>query len=274
VARLFMDSCGDHYDIAHITNKWDVVGNCSIITNEPGATGNCMHIVPQAFSYFDTFCRRNFPVPQNRLIAGFRYKCPVLPGSSITNGPQQPISAMWNGGILQCVLVLDASGRLSLWRDFAFTTQIGSYSIGALVRPNVWIYIEFDVTFSNTASGSMTLKANSQVVAGPIDFITTANTPGGANQFSIHGGITTAWAGSYFDDIYLNNEHDDGTHTCMGFDGDQQVGCYFPIGPGELTQWSIGGMSPAFSNWQSVNQAIPDDDLTFVSAGSANLIDL
>jgi len=274
MARLFMDSCGDHYDISHITNKWDVVGNCGILTNEPGATGNCLHISPQAFSYFDTICRRNLTVAQSRLIAGFRFKCQILPSG------YQSIAGFWIGGTCQCIVYVDASGRVSVSRDYYAggltpVNMVGAYSLGGLIRPDVWVYIEVDITFdadpvSSPGTGAMTLRVNSQTVA-TASGIRAANVVGGANQFSLHSGVSAQWLGATFDDVYLNNNIGSVNN---GFDGDQQILCLFPSAPGASTQWTIGGSSPAITNWQSVNQAISDDDVTYVSTDVSGLVDL
>lgn len=48
----------------------------------------------------------------------------------------------------------------------------------------------------------------------------------------------------------------------------------FPSAAGDSTQWTIGGSSPAATNWQSVNSNPPDDAITFVSSTTGGQIDL
>jgi hypothetical protein len=57
------------------------------------------------------------------------------------------------------------------------------------------------------------------------------------------------------------------------FLGERRVYTLFPTGAGGHTQWTIAGSSPAATNWQSVNNATPDADVTSVISSTTGQID-
>jgi hypothetical protein len=267
MARLFTDSCGDHYDWAHASWKWEVLGNGSI---QQGRTGKCIALGPAPFSGLDSFNRKNLPGSRGRLICGFRSRFPSLPSVGY-----EMVAAFWDMGTTQCTLYVDCGGRLSLWLGYSpiaqSQTQVGGFTPACTVRNGTEVYLEMDVTFASDQTGAAAIRANGQELMS-VSGVQTAMTAGGANQFSIHSGFGN-WGGHFVDDLYVNDAIDDGTGN-TGFDGDQDVYCLMPSGPGALTQWTIGGSSPAATNWQSVNESVPDDGATLVAAGEAGQIDL
>jgi hypothetical protein len=272
MARIFHNTCGDDYDTAHAYLKWDQVGNIAVVSGISGMTGNCIRMFAGGSN--PVAARRNLPSNYSELIAGMRYRSPGLPVSN-----SKIFAAFWDTGNMQIALFTDSSGRITAWvgdnsdePDVPHGTQIAATASG-LIRPNTNCHIEYDIVFAHgSATGSLVIKVNSQIVAS-VASVVTANFSGTSNQFSIHSGSSDFWNGQYFDDIYVNSTADDGTHKNMGFDGDQQVLLFLPTGVGQFTQMAIGGSIPAATNWQSVNSAIPNDGVTLVSAGSVGLKD-
>jgi hypothetical protein len=53
-----------------------------------------------------------------------------------------------------------------------------------------------------------------------------------------------------------------------------QLQAIYPDAPGSQTDWSIGGTAPAATNWQSVDETSPDDDVTYVNSDTVGDQDL
>jgi hypothetical protein len=265
MARLFTDSCGDHYDRAHVLLKWSGTNdiNFGIPTiSSAGRTGNCFQYRCGGGAQFTL--GRVFPnAPE--LTVGLAHKIDYMP-SSVRLG----ILQFTDGNTLQTWIGFDNVGRL-----IAYANGVDiAFSAPGIVTGNTWIYLEVQVSFAPDNTGSVTVHVNGHETINTHGVRTTGTANASANQFQIMSGNDLC-GNSYFDDIYLN----DGAVTAAdpnnnGFLGDQQVFVRFPEAPGQLTQWSIGGTSPAATNWQSVSEAAPDDDATYVTTDTVGAIDL
>ena len=74
----------------------------------------------------------------------------------------------------------------------------------------------------------------------------------------------------YWDDYYIANTSGSLNNTFLG---PISVLAMLPTGNGTTDQWTIGGSSPAATNWQSVNENPPNDGVTFVHDGNVGDID-
>lgn len=280
MARIFTDDGGDSYDWSSKLVRWSTSGNNNgnllldgdVETSIPGATGHCLRLqLPSNCQY--AFLRYNFNGDFTRVIYGMRFQTQSLPATGYHS-----IAGIWdNAATLLSLLAYDSSGSLSIWRGgypASGGTHVGSFSNPNTVQANTWINIEVDTTLDNGSSGAFTIRANSQSIVTASGVQTSPNA-NGARMFSIYTAapLSGGFIQHYFDDDYVNNTIDDGTGTCNGFDGDVQ-NLYFPAsGVGQYTQQAIGGSVPAGSNWASVSQVVPDDDVTYVTAASVGLKD-
>lgn len=272
MARIFEDNCGDNYSDPFAQAVWsygrDENGNNSAIwtvTTTAGSTGNCLRLDPLASGGVATLIRKNLPASYARAIAGVRFKASTLPDTGYNH-----ICTLWdNAATILAVLAVSASGALSVWRGgYPATggTMVGTATVSDLVQLGVMTHLSLDITLDNAGAGAFTLRANSKIVK-TASSVTTAPNANGAAMLSAHSGH---WTSHYFDDLYLN---DTSGSDNTGFDGDVQCLYIPPVGAGRLSQQTIGGSAPAATRWQSVSQTIPDDDVTYVSAGTVGLKD-
>lgn len=145
-----------------------------------------------------------------------------------------------------------------------------------LVTANAFRYMEAKVKVHSTL-GRVIVRLDSSVVldtgAGGIN----TRPYGTTNQYSrigIGGSCVYPYSGLYmtsFDDFYFC---DDTGAVNNDFLGDVQLQAIYPNGVGSSTQWAIGGTTPAASNWQSVNEKPPDNDVTYVKSPTVGQLDM
>lgn len=270
MARIFDTTCGDIYDTATMMQYWDTYlgapGNpARVISNEPGATGQCIVIDQLAYSVTG-FIRKNLPDVYSRLILGMRFKYSTLPivGNRV-------VCAFYDTPGVELVdLQLSPDGSMSLWRGGSHVGGSSAITPPGLIHANTWTHVGLDIQFSDT-SANVTLWLNSKPRM-TLTAVPTAVNANGAAMFAIvrSGGSPADEPVSYFDDIYIN---DTSGSRNNGFDGDIQGLAFLPNAAGQYTQMSIGGTSPAATNYQSVNETAPDGDTTYVSALTNGLKD-
>lgn len=164
-------------------------------------------------------------------------------------------------GTVRMNMALTSGGQLKL--RTGGTTQLGSNS--ATLNAG-WNLIE--IVLNIAAGGSSEVlgaKLNGNVFA-------TSSTLTGLSS------IQSAWLGANlqleaqtagdwsFDDLAIDSA---ATYPSPG-----KIYTLFPAAAGFSAQWTIGGSSPAATNWQSVNSNPPDDAVTFVSSTTGGQIDL
>lgn len=160
---------------------------------------------------------------------------------------------------------LTSTGGLALFNG---STQIGSTSSN--LTANTWYRVE--VHFDRSPAGG------SQILELFIDGLSIASSSsltlsGNILDFAVGGNLqaeaqtTGNW---YFDDLAIN---DSTGATQNSFPGAGNIVYLRPSGAGDSTQWTIGGSSPAATNWQSVSEVTPDDAITFVDQNTSGKSD-
>lgn len=171
--------------------------------------------------------------------------------------------------------------------DFRITSGLVPYITRAgtsiLTAPRAitlatWTYVEIAVNVSATAGWCELyldgLAAGTYYGTGSNRATAAGNTMGGSSagirQFriggSLNGGNLPA-ATYWFDDVYVCNNAGPNNNDHMG---DIHVATLLPTGAsadgtGAHTQFTLGGTTPAATNWQSVNEATPNADVSYVS---------
>lgn len=135
------------------------------------------------------------------------------------------------------------------------------------LTPGVFYYIEFKATIGPGTSGSYAVRINGATVAGIPD-ATGVNTSfsgsSSANQLVLANAQTGINPGfNIWDDLYVC---DTAGSVNNDFLGDVRIIGILPDGGGTNTNWTIGGTSPAATNYQSVNENPSNGDITFVSS--------
>jgi len=257
---IFADSF-DTLDTASVGLNWSYIsGNVTpvIVSGLAGATNNCVRLAPGLVN--NGPFRTNLPVTESRMVAGMRERVYSLPEVGYW-----PICSFWDGpATTDVTLYGDAAGQLSVWRN-GRTVQVGGFSDPGLIHFLTWGHIGFDLSWGTGGSNGFTVYVNSL----PVLTFTGATAPNdsGISMFSLWGGPPNNSGSAYqwFDDVYVSSS---------GFYGDLQGLANLPSGAGDLTEWVIGGSSPAPTNYQSVNSVPPANSVKFVSADTVGLTDL
>lgn len=227
---LFCDSF-DHYETPQIGWKYLNFNQNVTIQLTGGRTGlNCLN-----FAY-DSILGKAFPNTANFIVGMALNPTPGWAADFLNFG---------DDGVLQGTLTLNAAGGISY---FAYPngvrTLVGSSTPGA-IPPNTYSYVEINVVFQPTATGSVALQINGQPI------------------FSISGIITSATSDSYANTVTFFNNDAGGTfliddfYVCDGtggvnnsFLGDVSVEALLPTDDGSVNQWTPSG---AEQNWQLVH---------------------
>ena len=258
----FCDSF-DHYLIDKIGYKWTQASfDRSTVISATGGRNGTNALWLKAGADGTGLVRKVLPAAQATLIAGCSY--------TIGDG-SVPIIAFddMSAGGEQISLGISLSTNKLIVKRNGTTLATGT----TVLSSGVPYYIEFKATI-DSAAGSYTARINEvvELTAAGVNTrgVGTNNSAdsvrlGGALGFSIFGGGSFTQIG-YFDDFYLC---DGAGGVNNDFLGDVRVQCLFPNGAGATTGWTpFSG-----ANWQNVDDAAPDDDATYVSAGSAGVID-
>ena len=134
-------------------------------------------------------------------------------------------------------------------------------SAGGVVSVNNFVYVEISIVFATTATGSVTVQANGQVVASATNVITAYNaTTVNSLIFSLN---TSSGSNNriILDDVYVC----DNTGTANNnFLGDVKIATALPAGNGRVNQFARTG-GTASGNYTAVNEVPPDGDTSYVS---------
>jgi hypothetical protein len=137
------------------------------------------------------------------------------------------------------------------------SVQVGSDS--SALSTGQWYMIELRID-ATTNPGTVEARLNGQV------FASGSNNIQGSWARIQFGSMTAAMtADLYFDDIVVNDTTGSFQNT---YPGPGRILHLYPTGAGDQTQWTIGGSTPAATNWQSVNEVTPDNAVTLVSSNT------
>lgn len=159
----------------------------------------------------------------------------------------------------QGVFQIAADGTLSAYRG-NFAALLGTAS--KAVPLGSWHYLEFMFTVDSSVG-----VAIARLDGIPILSLSNQNTKGSGNYITTFSLMTAAGASylHYVDDLYVCDTL--GSYNAS-FLGDIVVSAQMPNGNGTQNNFSIGGTSPAATNWQSVDEIPPDEDVTYVFDGN------
>jgi hypothetical protein len=228
---VFCDSF-DHYATANLGEKYLSAGG-SIVSG--GREGNCLEVnggntVSKAFSN------------RSQLIVGFAFN-PTAVGNEILS--------FYDAGTLQGTLKVNSSGGLEYHVYPNDDDTIIAASVNGLISPNTFQYVEINVTFETSATGTLSAQVNGQNVFTVTGVITSYSGNNWANLVALNNGPFNNNP-FYYDDLYIC----DGTGTLNNsFLGDVSIQALLPNGAGQSTQWTPNGQS---QNWQCVSQNPPN----------------
>lgn len=285
MALLFADSF-DHYNAATSKLKWDFVKRVGGLRIESvGRRGT------NGVNWSAEGVAKNIG-SQTTVIAGAAFfpsatdYLPALNKHFVTQGANLVTSnALLLGfgyqGLTQVGVALAQDGSLHVVRGCALelsafssaSERVASSSAGVMNFTG-WSYLEVKVVFGE--SPTVTVKVNGVTVLSYSGPNTQDGLPDQATQFYIGGGSIGGSAGAgigwsgMVDDVYLFNATGD---TNNDFAGDLAVDFLRPDGDGVVSDSAIMGTSPAATRWQSVDDAVPDLNATYVQFADEDTAD-
>ena len=261
---LFFIEGWDHYGVkAEAADIWTFAfgvasSQYSLVT---GRDGSGQAILTNASNRDIT--SGSFPTAANTVIVGVAIKSNsgTFPASTA-----DLLTLRNSSNAVMGALRVNTSGTLTYTRGAS--TVLGTTSVS--ISSANWNYIEVKVVFhGSTGTVDIQIDGNNELA------LTSQNTEDGTggNIFDnlVLEGETTF--DPIFDDIYIA----DASGTINNdFLGDSVVEQLVPDGAGGTTLWTIGGDTPAATNWQSVDDPNPGNDgtTTVVEENTASDIDL
>lgn len=194
--------------------------------------------------------------PKQTLIAGIAAQL-----KNPTQADDVPLLSFMDGGSAQVDLRYNSSGALRVVRGNG-AAVLNSYTVPG-GHSATWKYVEFKATIHGS-TGSYEVRLNGATVMSGTGVVTQHTGNAYANRFHV-GTYDNNYYDRYHDDIYLCD--DQGTHN-NDFLGDVQIRAYYPNGNGNSSQWD-GSDGNQTDNYALVDEAQPNDDTDYVSAGDA-----
>jgi hypothetical protein len=183
---------------------------------------------------------------------------------SDSDDQQAPIVGVYDStdAVCQFCISFEQNGIISVWRGAKPT---GSSTTGRLVssklgsfQENQRFHVEFYGAVDNT-SGEVEVRINTVTVISLVAADTQASSVATFDALMIAASQTAASGERThcaIDDFFFNDT--DGTEN-NDWTGNSRIKTQFMAAPGSHTGMSIGGTSPAASNWQSVLNTLIDD---------------
>jgi hypothetical protein len=265
MALLFIDSF-DHYDTASVLDKWTSNFTPSTIEVGKGRCGtNCMKL--------GTFEDLLKGVLFTSLTGTVGFAACVISHETVT-AAEIHLSTL-GGSYPQAHLTLwyhAIDGSLSVVRNSSSDVLLGQ-TVPDVIRQDDWYYIEWRATI-DPAVGAVTVRVNNvEVIA--VTGVNTLGDIGASNPFPLdlrsvgfHCGSNEAWR---LDDVYILDST--GPAPNNTFLGDCRVEYLKPRAAGTYQQWPIV-VGTSGSHWLAVNDnAVPDEDATYVEANAPGLTD-
>jgi hypothetical protein len=271
MALIYIDSCGDHYDTAHIFSKWDANlpgGGNPVVTT--GRAGNGLRLAGEAAS---PGLIRNLASSQSGLIVGVAFYLDKLPTM------HTPVVSFADSGTYQTTLCVSSTGSVYVTTGASATASFSNPSGatliagamtpgGAIITNNQWYYAEMKTVFSTSGTGSVTVRLGNVQLFSATSVTTSSTANASANQLVLLGGNTNSGVLISFDDLYLASTSGGGV---TDFVGDCKVGCLFPS-----LDYAVS-MTPSTgtSHYVLVNEVSPPDgDTSYNSSFTPTNFDL
>lgn len=258
---LFCEGFDQYADKTEMSDTWTFSAGpgsttYSLVTGRPSAGQGVL--INSDFSSINTSAISN----NSSFIIGFAIKSNS--GIPTTSLEQVLIITTGSGTVIGTVFIT-VSGQLTYTRSVGNTLGTTTASINS----SDWTYVELKVFIDNSV-GTVDIQFNGTNVLSLTGQDTEPSIASIAATYTFVGNLEFD---PIFDDVYIADTA--GTIN-NDFLGDSKVEYLAPDGVGGTTQWTIGGDTPAATNWESVDDANPGSDgtTTVVESSTAANIDL
>jgi hypothetical protein len=246
MALLFLDSF-DHYATADLPTKYGAVSSGTITAGAGRRAGGAVVIGNGGISW--TLSPGNTTV-----VVGMAVKTGSLAQSPV-------LLQVSRGGPAQLTVSYNTGGFLQLWRG-NFVALLGTAVLAPFVVGTT-SFLELKADLHPTA-GSAILRVNEAEVLNLAGINTAQTGTAGWDGLGLFGTLLVVLT---IDDLYVLDGS--GAVPLNTFLGDCRVDARYPTGAGATTGWTPS----AGANWAAVDDAAPNGDTDYVSAGSVGLTD-
>lgn len=260
MALLFMDSF-DHYATTDILRKYyggTGIGTTTVIAATEGRRGSgALKSTQMAANSENPMVTQVLAPADATCIVGAACK-PTL----VT--PDFPLFTVGDNSSWHIGLYGTTGGLLNVRRGATY----GGTVLGATSAPlptGAFTYVEIKVTIHDSA-GVFVVRFNGTEVLSLTGVDTQHLALAGWTRVAFHT-LDFSSQPLWLDDLYVLDGS--GAAPWNAFLGDVRVDARLPTGAGAVTQWTPS----AGANWQTVDDATPDDDATYNAAASAPLTD-
>jgi hypothetical protein len=255
MSLTFVDSF-DHYDT--VDQKWDNGG--ADFNTDPAFVRTGTQSLAPGGGGFDTLPRKDFP-HVDTMTCGFAFILSSFAGNN-------NVAFFFNqsgGGFVSGDLFVNPDGSLTVKLSNGGVT-LGT-TVGGLIVPNAFSYIEFQGTFTNP--GSCLVRVNGQVVFTRSGIDMTGGTgAAGIDGFFLPGSNQLNF---FYDDLYLLDSSNSGIPNTPNdsFLGAVQIFAILP----DLDETPLDWTPLASTNVSQVNQEPPPGDSAYVFSNTPGAID-
>lgn len=251
MALLFMDGFDHYTNSANMELKWPIIGRGSVIPGQTGRFGG-FSVGLNDGGGAGIEVGRSLPSNVSTMFVGFAFKW--AGGASIYFGP-----VLYDGtaGGPQIGFHITSSGVV--------TVVLGAYNNNATIgtlsgtyNANQWYYLEIEVVFSTSATGSVIVHAGGTQVLNVTSVQTAQTANAYANQIWLYATSLSVW----IDDLYVCDNTGAQNNTFLG---ERKVVTVFPSAAGRVDQWAtqVGGTTS--QPWTAVNETNPDGDTSYIA---------
>jgi len=268
MALLFMDSA-DHYATADLTEKWTTKQDAEIESGGRNGT-NCIHLGGTSdFGNLTATVLGGI----DEVIVGVAFK------PHATWGGQASLITFGSVNNWECGLMVNADLTLQPFvaaavqflpgynTAFGYAALIGSPSVVAL-QGGVWAYVEVRMK-CNGSTGTCVVHVNGTEVLDLSDLDTLYSSSVLTRVALGVRGVGTYYCTGFFDDLVVLDTTGDHNNDLLG---DVTVAALFPTADGNSHAWVCSTGTPDTGvDHDCVQEAAPNDDTNYVTAGSVGL---
>jgi hypothetical protein len=250
MSLLFFDSF-DHYDTAHLGDKYDAIGGTPQIVTGGRCSTNCLRLDA------DESVVKGVAATGSTVIVGVAVKN--------TGGEVLPILFTVEDGPTTMIEINHAAdgsiyGRIGLESAFQ---SIAFVSYGGLLPHGEWHYLEMKILLGDNNTGAVDIQVDGLLVYSTTGITTSPYGNVGWTGISFHRSFFYSPV-VFYDDLYIADG--DGAAPWNDFLGDVRVEYLRPTANGAVQMWTLGA-GP--SHWEAVDDGpTPDDDATYISTTS------